>query len=257
VIVTQEDDFVVTLVDVATHRITWRYGTPGVHGVGPNQLWNPDDAMVLPNRQVLIPDIKNCRIILVGPGQHAPLMQLGDGSSACVHRPPKRYGSPNGMFPMRNGHYLLTEINGDWVSEIDLSGKIYWSTHAPGLGYPSDSNEIEPGRYLSVDYRNPGTIETFDKNGRVLWRYRPAAGAQPLNRPSLALPLPNGDIICNDDFNHRVIVVDPRTNQIVWQYGQTGVSGRTPGLLNIPDGIDLAHPASLLAAHVDTMGTLP
>ena len=36
-----------------------------------------------------------------------------------------------------------------------------------------------------------------------------------LDRPALALPLPNGDIIANDDYNHRVIVVDPKTDRIV------------------------------------------
>jgi len=47
IIATQEDDFAVTLIDVATHRIVWRYGTPGQSGAGPNQLWNPDDAIML------------------------------------------------------------------------------------------------------------------------------------------------------------------------------------------------------------------
>ena len=71
------------------------------------------------------------------------------------------------------------------------------------------------------------------------------AGAQALNQPSLALPLPNGDILANDDKNDRVIVVDPRTNRIVWQYGHTGVPGSGEGFLSNPDGVDLAPPFSL------------
>ncbi len=57
--------------------------------------------------------------------------------------------------------------------------------------------------------------------------------------PSLALPLPNGNIAVNDDYNDRVVVIDPRRNRIVWQYGHTGVPGAAPGYLNIPDGMDL------------------
>jgi hypothetical protein len=44
-----------------------------------------------------------------------------------------------------------------------------------------------------------------------------------------------------------VIVVDPRTNRIVWQYGHTGQAGSAPGFLNIPDGVDVAPPNSLIA----------
>jgi hypothetical protein len=53
-------------------------------------------------------------------------------------------------------------------------------------------------------------------------------------------------VLANDDHNHRVIVIDPRTDRIVWQYGHTGIPGRKPGYLNDPDGVDLAPPNSLI-----------
>ena len=59
-----------------------------------------------------------------------------------------------------------------------------------------------------------------------------------LDHPSLAMALPNGDIAVNDDFRDRVVVIDPRTRRIVWQYGHTDVRGTAPGLLHIPDGMD-------------------
>ena len=58
--------------------------------------------------------------------------------------------------------------------------------------------------------------------------------------------MPNGDILANDDYNHRVIVIDPRHNRIVWQYGHTHIPGRGPGYLSKPDGVDLAPPFSLM-----------
>ena len=42
-----------------------------------------------------------------------------------------------------------------------------------------------------------------------------------------------------DDLNDRVIVVDRKTKAIIWQYGEVGRKGHTPGLLNYPDGVDL------------------
>jgi hypothetical protein len=47
----------------------------------------------------------------------------------------------------------------------------------------------------------------------------------------LAVELPNGNIIANDDLNHRVIVVDKATKKILWQYGVTGVFGERDGYL--------------------------
>jgi hypothetical protein len=87
-------------------------------------------------------------------------------------------------------------------------------------------------------------LESFTANGRSRWRYEPR-GAAALDHPSLALPLPNGDILANDDQNDRVIVVDPRTNKVVWQYGHTHIPGSGEGFLSNPDGVDLAPPYSL------------
>ena len=88
----------------------------------------------------------------------------------------------------------------------------------------------------------------FSATGRLLWRF----GG--LDHPSLALPLPNGDILVNDDYNDRVIVIDPVTNRIVWQYGHTGRPGTAPGFLNDPDGLDLTPPDSLMMVQAATAG---
>ena len=76
------------------------------------------------------------------------------------------------------------------------------------------------------------------RHGKVLWRYGPAAGTGALDHPSLAIMLPNGLIAVNDDYNHRVILIDRSRGRIVWQYGHTNVPGAAPGYLNTPDGID-------------------
>jgi hypothetical protein len=254
IVATEEDDYVITIIDVATHRIVYRYGTPGAPGSGPNQLYNPDDAMQLPDGNLITADIKNCRVLLIGPGAHAPARVFGQTTNACLHDPPLRWGSPNGAFPMANGHYVVTEINGDWVDELGLDGTVYRSAHPPGVAYPSDTNEVSPGVLVTVDYSNPGRLETFDWSGRLLWRYQPLPGDVALNQPSLAFPLPNGDFLMNDDYNHRVVVVDPRTDRIVWQYGFTAKPGSAPGYLDKPDGVDLAPPYSFVITRAATMG---
>ncbi|MGH7903316.1 MAG: hypothetical protein ACREPA_04205 [Candidatus Dormibacteraceae bacterium] len=255
IVATQEDDFAISTIDLAGHRVVYRYGVPGVHGMGPNLLWNPDDAMALANGSIVSADIKNCRLLLIGAGQHRPARVYGQSTNDCLHDPPARWGSPNGAFPMSDGNFLVTEINGNWVDQLNLaSGKVGFTIHPPGTSYPSDTNEVRPGLYLTVDYTYPGQIETFDRQGRLVWRYRPR-WPHALDHPSLALPLPNGDILCNDDRNHRVIVVDPRTDRVVWQYGVTGRPGSAPGLLANPDGVDLLPPFSLADRFSATLRT--
>lgn len=254
IIATEEDDYVISLIDIATHRITYRYGHPGTAGSSPGYLDNPDDAMVLPGGDILTADIKNCRILLIGPGATAPARILGGSSRGCVHGPPAAFGSPNGAFPMRDGNYLVTEINGSWVDAMSLSGVVAWTVHPPHIAYPSDTNEVSADRYLTVDYSTPGQVLIFDRAGNAIWRYAPRGAPAALSHPSLALPLPNGDVLLNDDFDHRVIVIDPTTDKIVWQYGHDGVAGTSVGYLNNPDGLDLLPPHSLLATHAATMG---
>ena len=248
IVATEEDDAVISIINIATHRITYRYGTPGVPGSAANHLSNPDDAMLLPGGALLTADIKNCRVLLVRPPAHQPFRVIGQTTGFCWHSPPQHFGSPNGAFPMTSGQYLVTEINGDWVNAMSLSGHVAWSANPPGVSYPSDTNEVYPGRYLTADYSTPGQVVEFTATGRLLWRF----GG--LNHPSLALPLPNGDILVNDDYNDRVIVIDPVTNRIVWQYGHTGHPGTAPGFLNDPDGVDLTPPDSLMMVHASTTG---
>ena len=250
IVATQELDETISVIDIATGRITRRYGQPGVPGSGPGYFSHPDDAMLLPGGQILAADILNCRIVLLSA--RGITGQFGS-PSACGHAPPRQFAQPNGAFPLTDGHFLITEILGDWVDEMSLDGHVYWSAHPPGVSYPSDANEVSPGRYIVADYSSPGQVVMFSRTGQLVWRFRPA-GAAALNHPSLALPLPNGNILVNDDYNHRVIVISPKTNRIVWQYGHDGVPGRAPGYLDNPDGVDLAPPDSLLMTHAATTG---
>jgi hypothetical protein len=251
VIATQEDNSVISVIDPASGRIVYRYGHQGLPGSAPGYLHNPDDALLLPSGEILAADIMNCRLLVIRPPRHRPLRQLGVTGN-CEHRLGHSFGSPNGAFPTADGGTAVTEINGDWLDLLGRDGRARRAIHPPGLTYPSDTNEVHRGLFLSADYTSPGAIETFTGAGRLRWRYRPV-GAGALDHPSLALPLPNGDILANDDRNHRVIVIDPSTNRILWQYGHTGVAGAGPGFLNNPDGVDLAPPHSLAARFAGTL----
>jgi outer membrane protein assembly factor BamB len=55
-------------------------------------------------------------------------------------------------------------------------------------------------------------------------------------------------IAVTDDWHHRIVVIDPKTKRIVWQYGHFGIASSAPGYLSKPDGLDLL-PAPQTAVH--------
>lgn len=106
------------------------------------------------------------------------------------------------------------------------------------IKYPSDPQLTRAGNFLVAGYTKPGKLMEIAKDGTIVWQYQPQAGGA-LNKPSLAIELPNGNILVNDDLNARVVVIDKASNRIVWQYGVTGHPGAAPGYLHIPDGLDI------------------
>jgi hypothetical protein len=91
---------------------------------------------------------------------------------------------------------------------------------------------------LGAGFNTPGRIDILAPSGRILWTYGPATGPGALDRPSLAVPLPNGNIAATDDWHHRVVVIDQASKRIVWQYGHDGSPGSAPGYLRKPEGLD-------------------
>ena len=230
----EEDHQDIVSIDIRTHAVTRLYGTPGVKGGGPNELNWPDDAYVLPDGTMTVADAYNCRILFIR--NHRIVRQIGR-TGVCVHDPPRTLGAVNGDTPLPDGGVLVSEINGSWIDNFSPTGKLRWSFQAP-VGYPSDPQPLSGGRILLADYASPGAAVIVNRHGQVLWRYRPTSGWGVLNHPSLAVMLPNGDVAINDDFNHRVVIVDPHTRRIVWFYGHRGAPGRGEGFLHTPDGMD-------------------
>lgn len=247
-LITNEEEWgTIVEVDYYSRRIVWTYGHYGVLRYGDGYLNYPDDAYRLPDGTTIVADIRNCRELFISPDRRI-IRQWGQqqagGRGSCPRNDPPRYlGSPNGDQPQPDGSILLSLINGNRVALVSSEGRLLWSARVPYTDpthYVSDAQLLPDGRVLTAIYGRPGRIVIFDPHtGRVDWLYSVASGAGALDHPSLAVRLPNGNIIANDDHRHRVVVIDPRTKKIVWQYGVTDVPGRSPGFLNTPDGLDL------------------
>jgi outer membrane protein assembly factor BamB len=245
----QEQNDTIVKIGYPSGKIIWSYGHPRRPGSAPGYLHEPDDAYLLKNGQITVADAVNCRVLVIN-ASGTVAHQIGtDGM--CFHHPPASIGSPNGDTPLPDGNLLISEINGSWVSEFTRSGKLVWTVQLP-ISYPSDPQQLSPGRYLIADYASPGQILEFNRKGHILYRYRVTSGPGRLNHPSLAEMLPSGVFMVNDDYNNRMIAIDPATGALVWQYGVTGRHGTSPGRLHTPDGFDLLLPNGSTPTHRTT-----
>ena len=263
IVVNEEFNQTVAKIDAATHRIVWSYGRAGVAGSAAGELSNPDDAYVLPNGDIRVADIQNCRVVRLSPS-HRIVAQVGTAGS-CAHDPPHSLLSPNGDTPLPDGGMLVTEIGG-YVDRFDRRDHLVYSLRTP-TAYPSDAQLLPDGNILVAGFDTPGRIDELTPAGKVVWTYGPAAGPGSLDRPSLAVRWPNGMIAATDDWHHRIVVIDPRTKRIVWQYGHFGTASSAPGFLSKPDGLDLlparqgTRPAKVRRStpqmHIRRTGSLP
>ena len=228
----EEFEHTVQVIDRTTGQVTWRYGTPYRAGSGPNLLNGPDDAYVLPDGRVMVADIKNCRVLLISPDKHTT--QVGH-TGVCRHDPAHGYfASPNGDAPSADHRFVVvTEIGGSWVNVFTLPDFRYQYSFRSPAQYASDAIMQPDGTFLISDYVSPGAVYRLDHSGRLLWKY-----ATGLDHPSIAIGLPNGYVCISDDYGDRVLIVDPATNTVKWQYGVKNSPGRTAGHLYIPDGLD-------------------
>ena len=246
----QEDNDTIVEIAYPSGRISFHYGHPRTPGSGPGYLNTPDDAYLLGNGEMTVADPGNCRVVIIDPRTKRVVHQIGT-PGRCLHDPPTALGSPNGDTPLKDGNLLISEINGSWIDELTPSGRRVWAVHLP-IGYPSDPQQLGPDRYLVADYEHPGGIVEFNRRGRIEYRYQPTSGPGELDHPSLVEQLPSGVFMANDDYNDRMVAIDPATKALVWQYGVDGQPGTTPGLLNTPDGFDLLAPGGKTPTHPTT-----
>jgi hypothetical protein len=236
----EEDHGDILSIDIETHRVERLFGIPGPQaGPGmpagpPNRLNWPDDAYVLPDGTLTVADAYRCRILFIR--NRRIVRQIGR-TDACVHDPPRALGAVNGDTPLPDGGVLVSEIEGSWIDFFSRTGRLLRSFQAP-VSYPSDPQPLPGGRILLADYAKPGAAVILDRHGKVRWRYGPTSGWGALDHPSLAIMLPNGDVAINDDYNDRVVIVDPKQRRIVWQYGRLARPGTGRNELNTPDGMD-------------------
>ncbi len=223
-----ETQGVVEEVDMASGRVLWQYGA------GAQSLNHPTAVAPAPGGDVLVADTRDCRLLTVSPAGRVVATWGAAQSGYCTSDPAAgRLGYPESVDAVPGGDWLVGLAANDQIALLDASGRPVWSEPAPPLGggFVVDATAAPGGLVVVTGFSNPGTVTEFDPGtGAVLWTYAPPAGPGALDNPRAALVLPNGDVAIADTGHDRVLVVDPSTGRVVWQYGGAGRLSAPSGL---------------------------
>jgi hypothetical protein len=162
-----------------TGAIAWQYGQAGVSGSGPNELNQPVYAVLLHGQTVLITDQGNQRVLQVDWNGNL-IWQYG--MSGMPGSGANQLYNPSSAHLLRNGNVLIADTGNDRVIEVS---------------------------------RDPASSAGF--NG-IVWEYRSDSKTGcPLNGPTFACRLRDGNTLIADTGNNRVVEVT-RGDLMVWLY---------------------------------------
>jgi hypothetical protein len=122
-------------------HIVWQYGQAGVTGSGPNQLNTPVFAIQLPNRNIMVVDQANERVIEIDRFSKEIVFQYGGPKAGLLN-------NPNSVERLRNGHLLIADENNNRVIEITRSGQIVWE-YSQGLMFAAFASRLPNGPYTA------------------------------------------------------------------------------------------------------------
>ena len=248
-----------TIVEIAypSGRVVGSTGIPAVRRgrARDTSSTNPDDAGTsLPHGEIVVAD--SDELSRAGDQCDDKIRPQADRhlrGRAYTTRRRKLLGSPNGDTPLADGNLLISEINGNWVDRIHhLPGRLVWACQVAKRRVMSGThNRLGPTlprppamRTRARSSSSTGLIHLCIGTGQ-------SSGSGVLNRPSLVEQLPSGVLMANDDYNDRMVAIDPATGALVWQYGKTGVAGTGPGI-DTPDGFDILAPGGATPTHAVT-----
>jgi outer membrane protein assembly factor BamB len=169
------------------------------------------------------------------------------------------------------GNILIADQFNNRVIEVDPAGQIVWSFglgphdfSAKSVVGTNDAERVGRNTLIAGSGLPPGIdpyclagcmdnrVLLVDPNGRIVWQYGKfkvaGSGSDELNTPVQATWTPLRTVFITDQGNARVIEVSVKTKKILWQYGQTGVTGNGPDQLNNPNSAELLDNGHILIA---------
>ncbi len=149
------------------------------------------------------------------------------------------------LTPMENlitGHFLLIDMEGKRILEIDTERNITWTAGKDLLTegsfeliFPRDAVRL-PNRNTLITDMSANRIVEMTPSGRLFWEYKPDNEERQLKSPVRATANGLGHILIVDQGRHRIVEVN-RQSEVLNQYGITDQYGIEDDLLNMPSDV--------------------
>ncbi len=136
-----------------------------------------------------------------------------------------------------------SDFNGKRVVGLDPAGNKVWEQRMdvppiPKSGYATHTEYVTVapnGNLIVADGEGMMVQEVDRKTHELRWQYgvKDVQGYEKgyLHQPDKSFKINDHEVLINDGNNRRVIIVDQKTNDIVWQYGEDLKMGSKPGFL--------------------------
>jgi outer membrane protein assembly factor BamB len=134
--------------------------------------------------------------------------------------------------PFEGAIYIADE-QGNRIIKVNAARQVLWTAHVP---MPDDANPMPNGGPIIVNSdANQVVYAVSPTTGKILWTYGHMGhyGSAPgyLYIPEDSYGMPGNRVLITDPGNERAVMINTTTQQIVWQYGHTGVESTQPGYL--------------------------
>ena len=145
---------------------------------------------------------------------------------------------------------IIADRRNNRLIEVTPDKRIVWELPSPDMVLYRGNEDVSfspDGKLLAVSEEDNYDIHIVDYEKRaVVWTYgvpdHKGYTAPYLNYPDDAHILEDGNFLTADIRNCRVLIIDPRTNKIVTEWGKAGNNSKNckhdpPRYLNYPNGV--------------------
>ncbi|TSC73149.1 MAG: hypothetical protein G01um101438_172 [Parcubacteria group bacterium Gr01-1014_38] len=237
-IIADGEGMMVQELDRKTHALVWQYGVRGVQGHGKGYLHQPDKAFKLNDHEVLINDGNNRRVIVVDQRTNDVVWQYG--KTLTMGTGPGLLRGNTHAIPLENGQQILiTDTLEKKLILVDrATQEILWEWTKPDAKWLQHVFPTVESTFVLED-RQKNEVFEINHRGEILWTLHELADGSRLQYPADAAKLGNGNVLIAEAGRNRIIEVNPRTREIVWQYGAgTPRQGASAGF---PSSLALDH----------------
>ena len=160
-----------------------------------SRLYYPNNAIELPDGNLLITDRNNDRALVIDHGGQV-IWQYAEGIR-----------HPHNAEMLPDGNFIIADSDGNRIIEVTPDKELVWS-YGDGspetLSWPRHACRLADGNTLITDSKNSRVIEVTPA-GEIVWSY----AVDYFSKFYYAEKLPSGNVLIADQQGHQLIEVDP------------------------------------------------